>query len=204
MIEPFVYGVILAFGLILPLGVQNIFIFNQGMIQKNWLRVVPVVITAAICDTLLILAAVLGVSAIVLTFSWLKVLIVLIGVIFLIYMTLLTWRTPSGSTNAQAINKHWSIGKQVVFAVSVSLLNPHAIIDTIGVIGSASISFASAERIYFTLGTIITSWIWFVCLSLLGRVLRATDREGKLLKRINKISAIFMAASALYLLSTLL
>lgn len=28
--EPLIHGMILAFGLILPLGVQNVFIFNQG------------------------------------------------------------------------------------------------------------------------------------------------------------------------------
>lgn len=30
MTEAIVHGMILAFGLILPLGVQNIFVFNQG------------------------------------------------------------------------------------------------------------------------------------------------------------------------------
>lgn len=54
MLEAFIYGVILAFGLILPLGAQNVFVFNQGAIQKNYINALPTVITAALCDTLLI------------------------------------------------------------------------------------------------------------------------------------------------------
>jgi len=48
----FIHGIILSMGLILPLGVQNLFVFNQGAMQKTFFRVVPVVITAGICDTL--------------------------------------------------------------------------------------------------------------------------------------------------------
>lgn len=34
--EALVHGIILAFGLIIPLGVQNIFIFNQGATHKSY------------------------------------------------------------------------------------------------------------------------------------------------------------------------
>ncbi|MCD0801134.1 amino acid transporter, partial [Staphylococcus aureus] len=30
MLQPIVHGVLLALGLILPLGAQNVFVFNQG------------------------------------------------------------------------------------------------------------------------------------------------------------------------------
>ncbi len=54
-------GLFLAFPLIIPLGVQNIFIFNQGAVQISFIKALPSVITAAICDTILIGLAVLGV-----------------------------------------------------------------------------------------------------------------------------------------------
>ena len=67
MSEAIIHGIILAFGLIIPLGVQNVFVFNQGASQPNiWSG--PVVLTASICDTLLILIAVQGVSLVLLTF----------------------------------------------------------------------------------------------------------------------------------------
>ena len=35
MSEAIIHGIILAFGLIIPLGVQNVFVFNQGASQPN-------------------------------------------------------------------------------------------------------------------------------------------------------------------------
>lgn len=46
-----IHGIVLAFGLILPLGVQNVFIFQQGAWQKQVWRALPAVISASVCDT---------------------------------------------------------------------------------------------------------------------------------------------------------
>ena len=46
MTEAILHGIILAFGLIIPLGVQNVFVFNQGALQPKFSRALPVVITA--------------------------------------------------------------------------------------------------------------------------------------------------------------
>ncbi|TMZ55245.1 amino acid transporter, partial [Klebsiella pneumoniae] len=62
MIAAFLHGIVLAFGLILPLGTQNVFVFNQGASQPKFRGAVPVILTASLCDTLLILLAVVGVS----------------------------------------------------------------------------------------------------------------------------------------------
>lgn len=71
MLAAFINGFILAFGLIIPLGVQNIFVFNQGATQPTFFRAMPSVLTATLCDALLITLAVLGVSLIVLKLIWL-------------------------------------------------------------------------------------------------------------------------------------
>jgi len=42
-----------------------------------------------------------------------------------------------------------------MFAMSVSLLNPHAIIDTVGVIGISSLSYTGIEKMTFTAATIL-------------------------------------------------
>ena len=44
MLQPIVHGVLLALGLILPLGAQNVFVFNQGANQKKFTKVLPVII----------------------------------------------------------------------------------------------------------------------------------------------------------------
>lgn len=121
--EALVHGIILAFGLIIPLGVQNIFIFNQGATHKKVMSAFPAVITAGIYDTILISLAVAGVSIIILSFEWIRVLLYTIGFIFLIYIGWLMWKDRSELNNAE--NKQFSPKRQITFAASVSLLNPH-------------------------------------------------------------------------------
>ncbi len=198
MSEAIIHGIILAFGLIIPLGVQNVFVFNQGASQPNIWRAVPVVLTASICDTLLILIAVQGVSLVLLTFSWLTNALYMIGFFFLIYMGLVIWRSnPSNDVKQET---SMPLKKQILFAASVSLLNPHAILDTIGVIGTNSIQYIGSEKWAFTAATIIVSWIWFISLALAGKFLKRLDSTGKTIALLNKFSGLIIWGVALYML----
>lgn len=202
MINAVIHGVILAFGLILPLGVQNVFVFNQGATQKEFNKTLPVIITASICDSILISLAVLGVSVIVLGIYWVKLLLLVVGIIFLFYMGFMTWKSKPATYSTA--DKALSPKKQIAFAASVSLLNPHAIMDTIGVIGTSSLSYTGIEKIAFTIACIATSWIWFFTLALVGRQVGRLNHSGSFITILNKVSALIMWATAIYLFSTLL
>ncbi|MEA0552995.1 LysE/ArgO family amino acid transporter [Lysinibacillus irui] len=196
--EAFLHGIILAFGLILPLGVQNVFVFSQGATQPNVFKALPASVTAAICDTMLILLAVFGLSLIVLQFEWLRITLMTVGIVFLLYMGYSIWRSnPSSTTNSEAL----PVKKQIFFALSVSLLNPHAILDTIGVIGTSALKYSGTEQIIFTLACVLISWLWFFGLTLTGASFKKLDRSGKLMRLFNKCSAIFIWATACYLAS---
>ncbi|WP_017547518.1 LysE/ArgO family amino acid transporter [Salinicoccus carnicancri] len=197
MTAALIHGIILAFGLILPLGAQNVFVFNQGASQPKFRGAVPVIITASLCDALLILLAVLGVSVIVLTVPVLQMVIFSVGIIFLLYMGWSIWNSaPPGFDKEEAA---FPTGKQILFAMSVSLLNPHAILDTIGVIGTSSLSYAGGERVLFTASCIAVSCLWFIGLAVAGRAVGNFDTEGRLLLGINKISALIIWGVAIYL-----
>ncbi|MFP3410022.1 LysE/ArgO family amino acid transporter [Bacillus sp. SIMBA_074] len=198
MSEAIIHGIILAFGLIIPLGVQNVFVFNQGASQPNIWRAAPVVLTASICDTLLILIAVQGVSLFLLTFSWLTTTLYMIGFFFLMYMGWVIWRSDSSNDVKQ--EKSMPLKNQIIFAASVSLLNPHAILDTIGVIGTNSIQYIGSEKWAFTFATIIVSWIWFISLAFAGKFLKGFDSTGKTIIVLNKISGLLIWGVALYML----
>lgn len=197
MLEAMLHGFILSFGLILPLGAQNVFVFNQGAVQPTLWRAFPVVVTAALCDAILILLAVLGVSLVVLTVAWLKTVLYAVGVCFLLYMGYLTWRSRPASDPSEA--ERFSAKRQVMFAASVSLLNPHAILDTIGVIGTSSLSYSGAEKWGFTLACIVVSCIWFFGLCMAGRLAGRLDPSGKLLRGLNMASAVIMWLVAVYM-----
>lgn len=195
--EPFLHGVLLAFGLILPLGVQNVFIFNQGATQKNLMRALPAVLTAGLSDTLLISLAVTGVSLLVFSFDLFKNLLFVVGFFFLLYMGWTMWRSKLNSNQQQTDGL--SSKQQITFAASVSLLNPHAILDTIGVIGTSSLTYSGIEKWVFTVTCILVSWVWFFGLAILGRQIGKIDTTGQFLLRLNKISAIVIWCMALYI-----
>lgn len=197
MVEAIIHGIILAFGLIIPLGVQNVFVFNQGALQPKFRQALPVVITAGISDTILIVAAVSGVSLLISSFSWLENIIFSVGILFLLYMGVVLWRTKV-STN-EADGYAFSMKKQILFAASVSLVNPHALLDTIGVIGTNSLSYIGEAKIAFTLTTIFVSWIWFIGLALTGRYFGKLDKSGRLMTLLNKVSALVVFGVAVYM-----
>lgn len=200
--EALLHGIILAFGLIIPLGVQNVFVFNQGASGRNFYYALPAVITAGVCDTILILLAVVGVSVLVLTFAWFKFILFSVGIAFLLYMGYTIWNSdPRPRDDVQG---SLSVKRQIAFAASVSLLNPHAILDTIGVIGTNSLQYEDTEKVIFTVASITVSWLWFIGLAAAGRYVGRIDTDGSWLRKINKLSAIIIWGVALYLLIQLI
>lgn len=197
LIPAIVHGILLAFGLIVPLGIQNLFVFNQGALQPTLLKALPSVITAALCDTLLIILAVLGVSLLLLELAWLKLSIFIVGFFFLLYMGYVTWN--QASQNRFENKKPLSAKMQIVFSASVSLLNPHAILDTIAIIGTNSVQYDVQAKIAYTGSCIIVSWIWFYGLAFAGSKLHTFDKNNTWMKNINKIAAIIIWVIACYI-----
>ena len=195
--EPIIHGVLLAFGLILPLGVQNIFVFTQGVTQPSLLKALPAVVTAAICDTVLIVLAILGLSLIVLQFEWLRIILLVAGILFLLYMGKVIWSSQAMNISGK---EALPLKKQIVFALSVSFLNPHALLDTIGVIGTSAIKYSGQQLLFFTIACVLISWIWFFGLAVLGATLKKINISSQVFIIFNKCSAIFIWGTAIYLL----
>lgn len=198
--EPIIHGVLLAFGLILPLGVQNIFVFTQGVTQPSLLRALPAAVTAAICDTVLIVLAILGLSLIVLQFEWLRIILLVVGILFLLYMGKVIWSSKAMDISGK---EALPLKKQIVFALSVSFLNPHALLDTIGVNGTSAVRYSGQQLLLFTIACVFISWIWFFGLAVLGATLKKVNIPSQLIILFNKCSAIFIWGTAIYLLISL-
>ncbi|WP_211747404.1 LysE family transporter [Paenibacillus sp. Marseille-Q4541] len=200
MQEAIIHALILAAGLILPLGAQNLFVFNQGATQKNWAGSLPAVVTAALCDTILIVLAVGGLSLLLSDQSRVTQVIYAAGCLFLIYMAWTMWRAGGGSKGKQ---QALTGRQQILFALSVSILNPHAILDILGVIGTNSLQYEGTERTAYTVVTILVSWVWFILLATAGRIMGRWDQTGTLSRWLGKVSSLTMAGLALYMLYSL-
>ncbi|QQE80210.1 LysE/ArgO family amino acid transporter [Alicyclobacillus sp. SO9] len=200
MLIAFIHGFVLSLGLILPIGMQNGFILTQGALHRRWSSSLPAVVTASICDTLLIGLAVLGVSTVALHITWLRYTFGAIGIVFLLYMGWSTWRKEAEPQNGKMPSTAWTAKRQIGFTSSVSLLNPHALIDTLAVIGGSAVMYTTWQnRIAFGVASAAVSWLWFFGLSIashaVGKVVLKSSSFGVL----NRISATMMWLSAVYL-----
>ena len=114
ILSTFVQAIILAFSLI-PLDVQNIFVFNQGAEQYHHTN--ASVVATVICDTILICTAVFALSFLILEILWLKLSISAVGFIFLVYIRYNTWsQTLVGFTTDSQV---FPAKKQILFVIWV-------------------------------------------------------------------------------------
>lgn len=199
----FVHGLVLSVGLIAAVGPQNVFVFQQGAVQPRLRRSLPTVLTAGVADTVLILGGVLGISAVVIEFVWLQTVLLASGTVFLIYVG---WTLFSAPVLQFETRDETPLGarEQVGFTASLSLLNPHAILDTIGVIGTNALAYAPPSRWVFTTACLIVSWGWFLGVAAGGRFLAGSVVSDGRLRYLNVISAVVIWVVAVYMIWRLL
>lgn len=168
MVTVYLGGLLLGLGLIMPIGPQNVFVVNQGL-AVGLPRALWAVLAAGCCDTLLIVAGVAGVSGLIATVPGVRPALLVFGAVFLTYLGVRSIRTAGGQLTVgapdgpgmAAVSARQLIGR----TASVSLLNPHAILDMVGVIGAAVIAQPAHTRLAFAAGTLSASWVWFLILA---------------------------------------
>jgi L-lysine exporter family protein LysE/ArgO len=197
MLAASLHGFALALALILPLGPQNMFVLTQGS-QGKLKQVLPTILTAALSDSLMIFAAVAGVAAIVEHYSALRMGLAIAGGVFLIWMGYKSWmRAPALTSEAKTMGA----AVQIRQSLSVSLLNPHAVMDTVIILGGGSSLYVHAdERWAYALAAASVSWMWFFFLAAGGAVLsRWSGRKtGRLLGRSSALLMWLIAARTLW------
>ncbi|MBG60331.1 MAG: hypothetical protein CMJ16_07725 [Peredibacter sp.] len=161
----FTEGFVLQASLILALGAQNLFIIEVALKRNHHLLAATI---CSICDMLLIILGVLGVSALLVKTAVFKVAIGMLGAVFLSYYAL--QKLIEAFKGVEMIDKQQSVllpRRMVVLAtLSFTLLNPHVYIDTFFLVGGYSTRFeAFAEKLIFGLGAGTFSTVWFFFLA---------------------------------------
>jgi L-lysine exporter family protein LysE/ArgO len=155
----FVFGLLFGLATAFPVGVQSFVVMNQGL-RFGYPRVLTGIITASLCDTLLIVAGAAGASAL-LAGAGERVPVILIGIAFLATFGVLAFRAPPEEEAGEVKN----VGRplpMIAQTVGVSLFNPHAVLETVGVLGAAIAAQSAENRMEFACGVIAASWVWFV------------------------------------------
>ena len=152
------FGLLFGLATALPVGVQSFVVMNQGL-RFGYPRVLFGIVTASLCDTLLIVAGAAGASVLLADADeWVPVL--LIGIAFLAIFGVLAFRAPpeEEADEVKSVGRHFAMIAQTV---GVSLFNPHAVLETVGVLGGAIAARTTENRIEFACGVVAASRVCF-------------------------------------------
>jgi L-lysine exporter family protein LysE/ArgO len=155
----FAFGLLFGLATAFPVGVQSFVVMNQGL-RLGYPRVLTGIVTASLCDTLLIVVGAAGASALLADADE-RVPVLLIGIAFLAIFGVLALRAPPEAE----VGEVKSAGRPLAIiaqTVGVSLFNPHAVLETVGVLGGAIAAQTAKNRIEFACGVIAASWVWFL------------------------------------------
>lgn len=164
-------GLTLGFGLIVSMGPQNLFVIRQGL-KKEYATIS--VLACAFCDMILILLSAFSIGQLIFVYPAVKWLMIGLGALFLlvygtksIYSGYRLYRTP-GAFELNQLAPCISPIRLLLTAVSFSLLNPQAIVDTMILIGGVVNQYPQEDRVVFVVGVIAASFLWFSLISMLA------------------------------------
>jgi L-lysine exporter family protein LysE/ArgO len=169
LLSPFLAPLLQGFGLgaslIIAIGAQNAFVLRQGLKRQR-----PFVVASlcTLCDITLILLGVGGLGAVITALPVLTGIATWGGALFLLYYGFRSFKSmfSSATLDTEQGSVHpMSLRDTVLAIIAFSLLNPHAFLDTVVLIGSVSAHYPSAQRIPFTVGTMLASLVWFFSLA---------------------------------------
>lgn len=186
----YVSGLVLGLSLVTALGPQNIFLIKQGARKKH---ILLSTIICFVCDSLLVSASVTGLHHALMRHPVLQSWLTGFGVLFLMYygISALTKGLSKPSINDKAQVETNSRLQIILLALSFSLLNPHAIIDSLVIIGGGSSQFPDHPYL-FLMGVLTASFMWFVTLTLTTRYFAGFLTRATVWQRIELSSGLLM------------
>lgn len=197
---PFFQGIFLGLSMIVPIGAQNSFVLKQGMTKKNHFTVAFI---CAFCDIALIAAGIYGVGKFISGNTLLMTAISIAGFLFLsLYggLSLKQALRPQHEANKES-EIISSRRKTIMVALAVTLLNPHAYLDTVVILGGLGSQYPDIERDYFAAGTMLASVLWFYLLAFSASKMAAWLNLPRVKRAIDGTVALIMFYLAIKVLS---
>jgi len=192
----FLKGMAMGGGLIVAIGAQNAFLLRQALRRQY---VVMCILTCVCCDVLLIALGAGSVGRIIASNAMLLDAMRIGGALFLIEYgrraALSAWRGQAqlvqGSNSS--LPRRGSVFRT---AMALSLLNPHAWLDTVVLLGAIGAQQPDHGRISFSAGAMAASILWFTSLGLGARWLAPLFSQPGAWRTLDALIAIVMWAIA--------
>ncbi|MFV2029597.1 LysE/ArgO family amino acid transporter [Neisseria sp. S1] len=189
----FFNGFLISGGLIVAIGAQNAFVLKQGLLRQH---IGVVVILCWLCDVILIGAGVFGLALLLsgnpVAGNWLS----LAGGLFLLAYGLLSvkraLRGGNKLTAAFASANEVSALRTAATALALTLLNPHAYVDTVVLIGGSAANLSHSDKTAFFIGAVLASGIWFISIGYGSRLLQPLFKRERVWRILDSLIAVMM------------
>jgi len=186
-ISDFIQGFIIGSTLILAIGPQNLYVINQGL-KKNFVFIV--VIICSLSDSLLIICGIyLSNNILSLNTSIITIMKLIGGIWLILYGINKIKNSRQHEIKSNEFNEA-SFTKVVLTTLAITYANPHVYLDTVILLGSISINFDS--KLYFGLGAIFASFIFFFSLGYFSNFLSQYVKSPKVWFYIDNVMGFLM------------
>ena len=192
-ISDFIQGFIIGSSLIIAIGPQNLYVINQGL-KKNFIFIV--ILICSLSDSLLIVCGIYLSNNILSLNPSVITIMKLVGGIWLILYGI---NKIKNSRNHIINNKEFneaSFTKVVITTLAITYANPHVYLDTVILLGSISINFDN--KLYFGLGAIFASFVFFFSLGYFSNFLSQYIKSQKVWFYIDNLMGILMLFYGLF------
>jgi L-lysine exporter family protein LysE/ArgO len=192
-ISNFIQGFIIGSSLIIAIGPQNLYVINQGL-KKNFVFIV--VLICSLSDSLLIVCGIyLSNNIISLNTSIITIMKLIGGIWLILYGINKIKNSRQHEIKSSEINEA-SFTKVVLTTLAITYANPHVYLDTVILLGSISINFDS--KLYFGLGAIFASFIFFFSLGYFSNFLSQYVKSPKVWFYIDNVMGFLMLFYGLF------
>lgn len=190
-------GMMIGFAFVAPIGMQNLYVFNNAL-TNSFKRSLIYVLFVWIADSLFSLAAFFGMGAIISSMTWLRLLVMLIGGGFVIWIG---WGILRSANNVQLNTKgnNLPVKQAFITAFIVSWANPQALIDGSLLLGALRGTLEQGQIWPFIIGVIMATFIWFNTITIVMNILKERLPK-KVLVWVNILSGIIVLGYGTYLL----
>ena len=192
-ISNFIQGFIIGSSLIIAIGPQNLYVINQGL-KKNFVFIV--VLICSLSDSLLIVCGIyLSNNILSLNTSIVTIMKLIGGIWLILYGINKIKNSRQHEINSNGFNES-SFSKVIVTTLAITYANPHVYLDTVILLGSISINFDN--KLYFGLGAIFASFIFFFSLGYFSNFLSQYIKSPKVWFYIDNMMGFLMLFYGLF------
>ena len=192
-ISDFIQGFIIGSSLIIAIGPQNLYVINQGL-KKNFIFIV--VLICSLSDSLLIVCGIyLSNNILSLNPSVITIMKLVGGIWLILYGVNKIKNSRNHVINNKEFNEA-SFTKVVITTLAITYANPHVYLDTVILLGSISVNFDS--KLYFGLGAIFASFVFFFSLGYFSNFLSQYIKSQKVWFYIDNVMGFLMLFYGLF------